>query len=96
MGLYLNPGSQRFFNALNSPIYIDKTEMITYLNSVVNTEQKYVCVSRPRRFEKLWLPIWSALITGRMRTAAVFLNQQSFVNMKDGTDIMVSLISSVS
>lgn len=31
---------------------IDKTEMITYLNSILNTEQCYVSVSRPRRFGK--------------------------------------------
>ena len=52
MGLYLNPGNQRFKEAVNSNIYVDKTEMISFLNSVVSTEQKYVCVSRPRRFGK--------------------------------------------
>lgn len=52
MGVYLNPGSQRFSEAVNSQIYVDKTEMIGYLNSVVCTEQKYVSVSRPRRFGK--------------------------------------------
>ena len=52
MGIYLNPGSQRFSEAVNSQIYVDKTEMIGYLNSVVCTEQKYVSVSRPRRFGK--------------------------------------------
>lgn len=52
MGKYLNPGTVSFENALNSKIYVDKTGMIGYLNSLVNTEQKYVCVSRPRRFGK--------------------------------------------
>ena len=52
MGTYLNPGSQRFLEAVNSEIYVDKTEMILYLNSVVCTQQKYVSVSRPRRFGK--------------------------------------------
>ncbi len=52
MGIYLNPGKTGFEQALNSEIYIDKTEMIGYLNSIANTEQKYVCVSRPRRFGK--------------------------------------------
>ena len=40
VGIYLNPGSQRFSEAVNSQIYVDKTEMIGYLNSVVCTEQK--------------------------------------------------------
>jgi hypothetical protein len=52
MGTYLNPGKTAFEEAVNSAIYIDKTEIIRYLNSVVNTKQKYVSVSRPRRFGK--------------------------------------------
>lgn len=52
MGAYLNPGSRGFEEAVNSEIFVDKTDMIRYLNQVVRTEQKYVCVSRPRRFGK--------------------------------------------
>ncbi len=52
MGTYLNPGKASYEEAVNSEIYIDKTEMIQYLNSLVNTKQKYVSVSRPRRFGK--------------------------------------------
>ena len=52
MGKYLNPGTASFEEALNSNIYVDKTEMIPYINSVLKTKQKYMCVSRPRRFGK--------------------------------------------
>ena len=52
MGTYLNPGAGKYREALNSEIYVDKTEMIAYLNRLVQTEQKYVSVSRPRRFGK--------------------------------------------
>jgi len=52
MGTYLNPGKNAFEEAVNSEIFIDKTEMIHYLNSVVRTKQKYISVSRPRRFGK--------------------------------------------
>jgi len=52
MGIYLNPGKSRFLEAINSQIYVDKTDLIDFLNSVVNTKQKYLCVSRPRRFGK--------------------------------------------
>ena len=52
MGTYLNPGSDRFEITVNSDIYVDKSEMIAYLNSILNTEQRYVSVSRPRRFGK--------------------------------------------
>ena len=52
MGIYLNPGKAGFRMAMNSEIFVDKTEMIRCLNPVVNTEQRYVSVSRPRRFGK--------------------------------------------
>ena len=53
MGIYFNPNHIDFYNAVNhSQIYIDKTELIQYTNSVLFGEQKYICVSRPRRFGK--------------------------------------------
>lgn len=52
MGTYLNPGKAAYQMAVNSEIFIDKTEMILYINSVVNTQQRFVSVSRPRRFGK--------------------------------------------
>ena len=52
MGIYLNPGKQSFQMAVNSEIYVDKTEMIRYLNFIVNTQQRFASVSRPRRFGK--------------------------------------------
>jgi len=52
MGAYLNPGNMRFQIAVNSEIFVDKSEMIAYLNSLINTNQRYVSVTRPRRFGK--------------------------------------------
>ena len=52
MGSYLNPGSERFRTSLRSQIYVDKSMLIAEINKLVRTEQKYVCVSRPRRFGK--------------------------------------------
>lgn len=53
MGQYVNPGNDSFSSAvLYSQIYVDKTGMLEYLNQVMNSEQRYVCVSRPRRFGK--------------------------------------------
>ncbi|MDY2509855.1 MAG: AAA family ATPase, partial [Ruminococcus callidus] len=52
MGIYLNPDHTDFQEALNSKIYIDKTELIQHTNGVLRTAQKYICVSRPRRFGK--------------------------------------------
>ena len=52
MGIYLNPGSASFQMALDSEIYVDKTGLIEKTNAVLDTRQKFLCVSRPRRFGK--------------------------------------------
>lgn len=52
MGVYLNPGNQGFRESVNSEIYVDKTGLIACTNKYMNTEQKFICVSRPRRFGK--------------------------------------------
>ena len=52
MGIYLNPGNEGFRTAIRSEIYVDKTGLIGCTNRYLNTEQRYICVSRPRRFGK--------------------------------------------
>ncbi len=52
MGIYLNPGNKGFQESVCSEIYVDKTGLIQYTNKYLNTKQKYICVSRPRRFGK--------------------------------------------
>ena len=52
MGSYLNPGSVSFRNSLRPKIYVDKSELIARTNELICTEQRYVCVSHPRRFGK--------------------------------------------
>ncbi|GHU63619.1 ATPase AAA [Clostridia bacterium] len=52
MGHFLNRTNKGFQISLNSEIYVDKTGMISYANSVLDTERRFFCVSRPRRFGK--------------------------------------------
>lgn len=52
MGIYFNPSNDKFEEALNSEIYVDKSELIQYTNKMMHTTQKYLCISRPRRFGK--------------------------------------------
>ena len=40
MGVYLNPGNEKFAKAVQSEIYVDKTGLIEYTNQVINTVQK--------------------------------------------------------
>ena len=52
MGIYLNPGNHAFAEAICSKIYIDKTGLIACTNELIKTKEKYLCISRPRRFGK--------------------------------------------
>ncbi len=52
MGVYLNPRNENFTGVLKAPIYVDKTMMIEVINHFIDIENKYICVSRPRRFGK--------------------------------------------
>ena len=52
MGIYLNPDNTDFQFCLNAEIYIDKTDLIAHTNRIINTENRFICVSRPRRFGK--------------------------------------------
>ncbi len=52
MGIYLNPDNKGFWQAIRSKIYVDKSNLIACTNELINTEEKYICVSRPRRFGK--------------------------------------------
>ena len=52
MGIYLNPNSILLKEAMQSEIYVDKSLMIRELNKFIQTENKFLCVSRPRRFGK--------------------------------------------
>ena len=52
MGIYLNPGNYGFKEAVNSEIYVDKSLLIQQVEYLKKNVNKYICVSRPRRFGK--------------------------------------------
>ena len=52
MGIYWNPNNEGFKQSINSEIYIDKTDLIGIANKNLDSEQRYMCVSRARRFGK--------------------------------------------
>jgi len=79
MGSYLNPGSSIFKMELNSQIYIDKSRLIEAMNKNINTMQRFVCVSRPRRFGKSMAADMLASYYGRKE------NTGTASRRKDGT-----------
>lgn len=52
MGIYLNPPADAFAAILKKNIYVDKSGLISYTNSVLNSSRMLTCFSRPRRFGK--------------------------------------------
>lgn len=52
MGFYLNPPADGFEAILKKGRYVDKSELITYTNSVLGSDRMLTCFSRPRRFGK--------------------------------------------
>lgn len=52
MAMFLNPNNMNFKETVSSNVYVDKTGLIEYTNSVISTTSKFICNSRPRRFGK--------------------------------------------
>ncbi len=52
MGIYLNPDNVNFRSMVSAEIYVDKTMMISVTNDYIDRGNKYICMSRPRRFGK--------------------------------------------
>ena len=51
MGRYINKGNNAFRDIVNSE-YVDKSSLIPLINATLNTESRYSCVTRCRRFGK--------------------------------------------
>ena len=51
MGIYINKGNEGFQSVRNSE-YVDKSELIAIVNSTLNSERRFSCVTRSRRFGK--------------------------------------------
>ena len=52
MGIYVNPSEALLRMSVNSKIYVDKSMILHELNQLLNTEDRFICVTRPRRFGK--------------------------------------------
>lgn len=75
MGAYLDPGSDAFQMALGSQIFVDKSKLIQETNRCIRTMQRFLCVSRPRRFGKSMALDMLAAYYGRGEDAARLFDQ---------------------
>lgn len=96
MGSYLHPGSARFRGSIRSQIYVDKTGLIDRISTRIGTEQRYLCLSRPRRFGKSMAMdmlaayydraedtsgLFAGMKIGRMPSFREYLNQYDVVKI---------------
>ena len=49
---FINRDDERFLAVKNSKTYVDKSELLIHTNELINTMDKYVCISRPSGFGK--------------------------------------------
>ena len=89
MGIYLNPGNESFQSALRSQIYVDKTGILEYTNSVLDSEQRYICVSRPRRFGK---SMTAEMLAGDFCAVNPAKFQNDMTSFKSKDDILTLLV----
>ena len=52
MGTYLNESNRLYRQSVNSEIHVGKSLLIRETNKRLDTDDKYICLSRPRRFGK--------------------------------------------
>ncbi|MGN0829910.1 MAG: AAA family ATPase, partial [Candidatus Ornithospirochaeta sp.] len=52
MGTYVNPEIDNFRSSINYKFYVDKSMLIALLNEKLEGVDRFLCVSRPRRFGK--------------------------------------------
>ena len=51
MSEFIDYGNYDFRSVRNSD-FVDKSDLLNFLNAKIDSEGKYICVSRPRRFGK--------------------------------------------
>lgn len=54
MAIYLNTNKpfENYRELVNEEYFVDKTSIIALINKKISTKNKYICVTRPRRFGK--------------------------------------------
>ncbi len=54
MNLYLNTNTalENYNQLVRSKYFVDKSNIIEKINNIVETSDKYICITKPRRFGK--------------------------------------------
>ncbi|MGN1405856.1 MAG: AAA family ATPase, partial [Erysipelotrichaceae bacterium] len=52
MSTFVNPRNDYFYRLIRHDYYVDKSELLSYTNSLIDNDSQFICNSRPRRFGK--------------------------------------------
>ena len=75
MGTFVNPTAENFEKNMRAKVFVDKSLIIKELNQIVNADNCYLCVSRPRRFGKTMAENMLCAYYGRKNdTSQIFNN----------------------
>lgn len=76
MGVYLNSKSPtlNYAKVCSSPYFVDKTELISKLIPMIDAENNYLCITRPRRFGKTVMANMLAAYLGKAADSSVIFN----------------------
>ena len=65
MGMFVNPDNLAFQAALNARIYVDKSGILNYTNSVLGSTDAFICIVVQEDLENLLLQICLQRITAK-------------------------------
>lgn len=83
MGFYVNPDEELLKMSFKSRIYVDKSMILHELNQVLNTEDRFVCVARPRRFGKTMAGNMIAAYYGKKANSRPILEKLKIAQCSD-------------
>lgn len=88
MGIYLNPPADAFEAILREKIYVDKSGLISYANSVLNSSRMLTCLADQGALENPMLPKCLPHTTQKVRIPIL-----SFKGLKFLIPILTEIIS---
>ena len=80
MGHFLNPGNDGFAAVLKNDVYVDKTELIAFMNRRLGSSKNLVCSTRPRRFGKTFAAMMLAAYYCRGADSAALFEKLAIAN----------------
>jgi hypothetical protein len=84
IGVYINSmtPSTLYQKTVNSPYFVDKSNLLLELISLINTDMNYVCITRPRRFGKTVMANMIASYLGKYQDGNTIFDQLSISREK--------------